>query len=698
MSDLSFCRRDLLKTGSITLVGATGLIQSVDAQSTSGPTGDPTEIRDWHDLDAVRQNLDGDYIIVNDLDQTTAGYDEHVGNPAEGWNPIGEVDRNAVEFTSFTGQIDGNGHKITGLQINRPKETDLGLFAMIGEKTTISNLILTELDVTGKEFVGGVVGTNGSGTLTKLLANGEVTGEGFIGGVVGKNSGTVSKSGFRGNVTGEEWIGGLVGWNLEGASVSESWFRGEVAGAEGVAGLIGTMTNDGGTLRESWASGNVNSDNKAGGLVGYNKDSEGDPVGTVTHLYWNPEVAGRAEAVGNNEGSVTEVTGLSTGEMTGDVARENMEALDFEETWQVVTDPDGYPVLRWQDGAPVGDQGDTDTESPEELTIESVEMDGTVLDPIPLTVEVTPASAVDQVVVEVDAPDGVGWSFPQVELEERGDGRFEGEFAGYSGVGTLDATVLVTLSDDTELAIGETVVVRPKAFTTDEYLGYQLGRGYIEDSDLELLAETIAEEGIDQAFETGTKAAVQALAQKAGLGGAQAAAAAAIAGKLVALGLTIGSFVPQGGVATETKAFVYPEAEEEAESLSIADSLTVTAGTDVFPLIEVTQGDLLSDSLRYSVEETTTDVSVTWEVPFGDAYEPARGHKALILPFDELTFPDESAITGEYELTSSYGGINRSARVTIEQASEKSDVEDEESPAPLAELVENIDRLIESIL
>ena len=152
MSDLSFCRRDLLKTGSITLVGATGLIQSVDAQSTSGPTGDPTEIRDWHDLDAVRQNLDGDYIIVNDLDQTTAGYDEHVGNPAEGWNPIGEVDRNAVEFTSFTGQIDGNGHKITGLQINRPKETDLGLFAMIGEKTTISNLILTELDVTGKEF------------------------------------------------------------------------------------------------------------------------------------------------------------------------------------------------------------------------------------------------------------------------------------------------------------------------------------------------------------------------------------------------------------------------------------------------------------------------------------------------------------------------------------------------------------------
>ena len=696
MSDLPFHRRDLLKTGSITLAGATGLGQSVAAQHPSGLDGDPTEIRDWNDLNAVRQNLDGDYVVVNDLDQTTAGYDEHVGNPEKGWNPIGDVDREAVEFTSFTGTVDGNGHTITGLQIDRPEETDIGLFAMIANRsTTITDLVLTELDVTGREFVGGLVGSTVSATLTRSWANGEVTGETFVGGLVGKNAGTVRKSSFQGHVTGEESVGGLVGWNVEGASVSESWVRGDVTGGGIVGGLVGTMTDDGGVVRESWLSGNVTGEYDVGGVIGYNKDSEGDPVGELTALYWNTEISEQTDAVGTNEGRVPDVTGLSTGEMTGDVARETMAALDFEATWQVVTNPDGYPVLQWQDGVPVGERDDREEEPPAELTVESVEMVGTVLEPIPVTVELTPANTVEQVVVEVAAADGVGASARQeIELEERGDGRFEGELAGYSAVGTLDATVGITISENTELSVGEPVVVRPKAFTTEEYLGYQIGRGYIEDSDLELLAEIIAEEGIDQAFETGTKAAVQALAQKAGLGSAQAVAAGAIAGKLVVVGLTVGSFVPDAGVATETKAFVYPEAEGEAESLSIADSLTVTAGTSVFPLIEVTQGDLFSDSLLYSVEDTTTDVAISRVVPFGEAHRPARQHKALILPFDELAFPDENGLPGDYELESSYGGINRAARITVERAPEEGDGDTEELPAPFPELVKNIERVV----
>ena len=34
------------------------------------------EIRDWYDLDAVRDNLNGSYLLMNDLDCTTAGYME----------------------------------------------------------------------------------------------------------------------------------------------------------------------------------------------------------------------------------------------------------------------------------------------------------------------------------------------------------------------------------------------------------------------------------------------------------------------------------------------------------------------------------------------------------------------------------------------------------------------------------------------
>jgi len=39
------------------------------------------EIRDWHDLYAVRGNLGGHYGLMNDLDSTTAGYGELAGTP-----------------------------------------------------------------------------------------------------------------------------------------------------------------------------------------------------------------------------------------------------------------------------------------------------------------------------------------------------------------------------------------------------------------------------------------------------------------------------------------------------------------------------------------------------------------------------------------------------------------------------------------
>ena len=42
------------------------------------------QIRDWHDLDAVRNNLDGHFILMNDLDSTTAGYTELASPTANG--------------------------------------------------------------------------------------------------------------------------------------------------------------------------------------------------------------------------------------------------------------------------------------------------------------------------------------------------------------------------------------------------------------------------------------------------------------------------------------------------------------------------------------------------------------------------------------------------------------------------------------
>jgi hypothetical protein len=43
---------------------------------------------DWYDLDAIRYNLGGNYILMNELDSTTAGYTELASETAtcgKGW-------------------------------------------------------------------------------------------------------------------------------------------------------------------------------------------------------------------------------------------------------------------------------------------------------------------------------------------------------------------------------------------------------------------------------------------------------------------------------------------------------------------------------------------------------------------------------------------------------------------------------------
>ena len=56
-----------------------------------GPSSQTLEIRTWYDLDAIRNDSSGDYVLMNDLDSTTDGYDELAGpaaNDGKGWHPL----------------------------------------------------------------------------------------------------------------------------------------------------------------------------------------------------------------------------------------------------------------------------------------------------------------------------------------------------------------------------------------------------------------------------------------------------------------------------------------------------------------------------------------------------------------------------------------------------------------------------------
>jgi len=54
------------------------------------PPSQNLKIRTWYDLDAVRNNLRGHHILMNDLDSTTAGYEDlasPTANGGKGWQP-----------------------------------------------------------------------------------------------------------------------------------------------------------------------------------------------------------------------------------------------------------------------------------------------------------------------------------------------------------------------------------------------------------------------------------------------------------------------------------------------------------------------------------------------------------------------------------------------------------------------------------
>ena len=202
----------------------------------------PIEVRDWYDLDAIRDNLGGSYLLTNDLDSTTAGYEElasETANQGKGWQPIGAFITN-YGYRGFDGILDGQGYEIRDLFINRPDEDAVGLFCHVQREGVIKNIGMVNVTVIGRMRVGGLVGLNGDGNVSNSYATGSVSGSIDVGGLVGLNDGTVSNSYSTGSVTGDAGIGGLVGNG--GPTVINSFWDIETSGQAASAGGTGKTT------------------------------------------------------------------------------------------------------------------------------------------------------------------------------------------------------------------------------------------------------------------------------------------------------------------------------------------------------------------------------------------------------------------------------------------------------------------------
>ena len=356
--------------------------QPGDFAGGDGSSGSPYQISSWNHLDNARNDLTAHYELINNLYSTSSGYTALASsdaNDGKGWEPIG-YDPNNSGTNRFTGYFNGQGYTIADLYINRPDEDNIGLFGHIGisinnQSTTIENICLENVNVTGNRGVGALVGrvTGNQATLIQYacVTLGTIKGTGATGGLVGSNNSHRTDWGGVDNnprllysfadvsvigvpETGEnartfEKIGGLAGCSQRGTihnSYSQSSItvnNNESNPVSRVGGLAG-CNEFRGTITHSYSTGliSVNYGENIGGFLGF-LNTRGTHT-AIDNCYWNTATSGFGTSNGIGSATDTGLTGLTTAQMQGTAAETNMSALNFTTIWQSVTSD--YPILR----------------------------------------------------------------------------------------------------------------------------------------------------------------------------------------------------------------------------------------------------------------------------------------------------------------------------------------------------------------
>ena len=250
-----------------------------ETPSTAGDTcaiSNAEALKNFRDEVNSGSNFEGKTVVLaNDID--LGGSED---NP---WTPIGYSDGSDVSL-EFAGTFDGQGHTISGLYINS-EATYAGLFGVVGEDGTVTNLTVKG-DVTNKgKFTGGVIGYN-LGAVENCAFTGTVNGGGgtgdsagyehgnYTGGVAGINYGTITNCRNSGAVTGND------------SGTNTHSYTGGVAGEN--SGIVADCCNTGAVT----GIGDGTRYTYAGGVAGGNCNDSPEPVATITNCYNTGNVTG----------------------------------------------------------------------------------------------------------------------------------------------------------------------------------------------------------------------------------------------------------------------------------------------------------------------------------------------------------------------------------------------------------------------
>lgn len=311
----------------------------------SGTSGSPYLITTVDQLNEIRDFPSAYWKLANDIDASaTINWNDGLG-----WIPI----------PSFYGELDGDGHTISGLYINQPdNDFDASFIGTIEDDAVIKNLNIVDSYAQGTHTGG--LAANSDGTIRNVHISGTTviyyydtiqgglvghcTGivedcsvnaiigpkEGtlpslrpYVGGVLGfawSESGKyMNRCAFYGEVYGYTFVGGLVGLvgTIQSAypgdySINNSYNLGYVFGnsdAEplmGVGGLVGGFTGYG-VVYNCYSAGVVEDANRAGGLIGVT-----DVPGQIYDSYWDTQASEQATSSAGIGKTTAQMKDLST--------------------------------------------------------------------------------------------------------------------------------------------------------------------------------------------------------------------------------------------------------------------------------------------------------------------------------------------------------------------------------------------------
>lgn len=255
----------------------------------SGTETDPYQISTAAGLKWFRDKVNS--AKTSDETKICAVLTEDIDLNNEPWTPIGIGEDTRKEDLPYSGTFDGNGHTISGLNVNYRNKNG-GLFCYV-MNATIKNLTVA----------GSVTHSSGDGVA--------------YGGIVGcADSSTIENCTNRCTVTGNWYAGGIVGWSTDSdiigcanfGNISSPSFSGGICGR-----ITGTRENDAAgidaTIRDCYNVGMV-SGRYAGGITGQSDSSDIDIL--IVNCY--------------NVGSLHGSDG--TGEIIGDLSGPTCTTID----------------------------------------------------------------------------------------------------------------------------------------------------------------------------------------------------------------------------------------------------------------------------------------------------------------------------------------------------------------------------------